>query len=452
MDEQVGRLIEGLDQLALTSRTLVIAVGDHGESLGEHGEATHGIFLYDATLHVPLIVAGPELPRGKVIDDQVRSIDIQPTVMDFLRLPSSSEAQGVSLWPLMQHGTHVRSNYSYGETLYPRTSMGWSELRAMRTDAWKLILAPHPELYDLHRDPGEIENLITHHPAEADQLQKKIWEAARTQGKTEKVTPVPVDEQTRQELASLGYVNGGSTREIQLGTDAPDPKDRIAVLGAMEQAGKLLSVHENGRVAQLMEQALRQDPGNPMGHIYLGMALEDTGQLERAVAIYQDAINRGISTDLIFARLGKLYLRLHQPEKAMEAMSRANQINPTDLDNLRALGLTELQLGHVDEAERTFKAITLQNDHYGAAYNGLGLVAIRRGDDDAARRNFEKAFNLDPSDLEPLINLGVFFETHGNKPLALRYYQEFLDKASPKEYGDMIPKIRSAVEELKSGV
>ena len=451
MDEQVGRLLDGLDQLALTSRTLVIAVGDHGESLGEHGEATHGIFLYDATLHVPLIVAGPELPRGRVIDDQVRSIDIHPTVMDFLRLPPSSEAQGVSLWPLMEQGTHVRSNYSYGETLYPRTSMGWSELRAMRTDAWKLILAPHPELYDLQRDPGEIQNLIAHHPAEADQLQKKIWEAAGTQARTEKVTAAPVDEQTRQELASLGYVNGGSTREIQLGTDAPDPKDRIAVLGAMEQAGKLLSVHENGRVAQLMEQALLQDPGNPMGHLYLGMALERTGQLERAVAVYQDAIQRGISTDLIFARLGRLYLRLQQPEKAMEAMTRASQINPTDLDNLRALGLTQLQLGRVNDADKTFQAIILQNDHYGAAYNGLGLVAIRRGDDDAARRNFQKAFELDPSDLEPLINLGVFFETHGNKPLALHYYQEFLKRASPGEYGDMIPKIRSAVEELKSG-
>ena len=162
----------------------------------------------------------------------------------------------------------------------------------MRTDAWKFILAPHPELYDLQRDPGELQNLIANHPAEADQLQKKIWEATGTQGKTENVKAAPVDEQTRQELASLGYVSGGSTREIQLGTDAPDPKDRIAVLGAMEQAGKLLNAHENGRVAQLMEEALRQDPGNPMGHIYLGMALERTGQPERAVAVYQDAIAR----------------------------------------------------------------------------------------------------------------------------------------------------------------
>ena len=249
----------------------------------------------------------------------------------------------------------------------------------------------------------------------------------------------------------MGYVSGGSTREIQLGANAPDPKGRIAVLKRLEEAGRLLNAHNNPRATYLMEQALRQDPGNPTVHVYLAMALERTGQLKRAVPVYQDAINLGISTDVINARLGKRYLHLHQPDKAVEAMNRANQINPTDLANLRALGFAQLQLGRVDEAERTFKAITVQNDHCGAAYNGLGLVAIKRGDRDAARRDFEKAFELDPSDLEPLLNLGVFYETSGNKPLALRYYQEFLEKASPKDYGDLIPKVRSAVEELKSG-
>ena len=434
------------------SRTLIIAVGDHGESLGEHGELTHGIFLYDATLHVPLIMAGPDVPRGKVIDDQVRSIDLHPTVMEFLHLPSSPEAQGVSLWPLMQQGTHVRSNYSYGETLYPRTYMGWSDLRAMRTDDWKFILAPHPELYDLHRDPGELQNLIAHHPAEADQFQKRILEVAGTQGKTENVTTVPVDEQTRQELESLGYVSGGSSREIQLGADAPDPKDRIAVMKIMEEAEKFLNAHDNARAAQLMEQALRQDPGNPMGHVYLAMAWERAGQLQRAVAVYEDAVHRHVLTDIIYSRLGKLYLRLHELDKAVDVMNRSNQINPTDLDNLRNLGTAELQLGHVDEAERAFKAITLQNDHYSAAYNGLGLVAIRRGDADTARHDFEKAIELDSAEVEPLLNLGVLFDKAGDKPQALHYYQQFLEKASPKDYSALIPKVRAAVQDLKRGI
>jgi Flp pilus assembly protein TadD len=451
MDEQVGRLLAGLDQLGMTSRTLVIAIGDHGESLGEHGEAAHGIFLYDATLHVPLIVAGPEVPRGKVIDDQVRTIDLHPTVMEFLNLPSSPEAQGVSLWPLMRQGTHVRSNYSYGETLYPRTYMGWSELRAMRTDSWKFIMAPHPELYDLQHDPGETLNLIPNHPAEAEQLQNKIWEVAGKQAMTEKVTTSPVDEQTRQELESLGYVSGGASHEIQLGSKAPDPKDRVPVLKIMQQAEGLLNANQNVRAAQLLEQALCQDPGNPAGHAALAMALERSGQLDRAVEVYQDAIKRGISTDIIYSHLGSLYVHLHQLDKAVDAMVISNRINPTDLDNLRNLASAELWTGHFDEAELSFKAITLQNDHDSVAYDGLGLVAMQRGDGDAARRDFEKSIELDSNAVDPLFNLGIVYQKAGNKPMALRYYQQFLEKVSPKNYATQIAEVRAAIRDLKNG-
>jgi tetratricopeptide (TPR) repeat protein len=217
----------------------------------------------------------------------------------------------------------------------------------------------------------------------------------------------------------------------------------------MEKAEQFLNAHDNARAAQVMEQALRQDPDNPMGHIYLAMALERAGRLQPAVEVYEDAIHRGIFTDIIYARLGKLYLRLHELNKAVDVMSRSNQINPTDLDNLRNLGTALLQLGRVDEAEKAFKAITLQNDHYSAAYNGLGLVAIQRGDADAARRDFEKAVELDSTEVEPLLNLGVLYDKAGDKPLALRYYQQFLAKASPKEYGALIPKVRAAVRDLK---
>jgi arylsulfatase A-like enzyme/tetratricopeptide (TPR) repeat protein len=451
MDEQVGRLLAGLDRLGLASRTLIIAVGDHGESLGEHGEATHGIFLYDATLHIPLMVAGPDIPRGKVIDDQVRSIDIHPTAMEFLHLPSSREAQGVSLWPLIQHGTRVRSNYSYGETLYPRTYMGWSELRAMRTDDWKFILAPHPELYDLRQDPGELHNLIAQHPAEADQFQKLIWKVAGTQGRRENVTTIPLDEQTRRELESLGYVGGGSSREIQLGSNAPDPKDRIQVLVLTQRAEDLLNAGGNARAAQVMEQAVRQDPGNPRARVDLAAAYERSGQYEAAVKAYEDGLQLHMLTEVIYARLGKLYLRIHKLDKAVEAMTEARRIDPTDLDNLRNLGTAELQLGHVNEAERAFKAILLQNDHHSAAYNGLGLVAIQRGDADTARHDFERAIELDSAAVEPLLNLGVLYDKAGDKTQALRCYQQFLEKASPKDYSALIPKVRAAVQDLKSG-
>jgi len=450
MDEQVGRLLGSLDQLGLASHTLVVAIGDHGESLGEHGELTHGVFLYESTTRVPLIIAGPDVPAGKVINDQVRSIDVMPTVLAFLNLAPGAEAQGVSLWPLIRQGLKVRSNYAYMETLYPRTYMRWSELRAMRTDNWKLILAPHPELYDLSRDPGEISNLIVRNPADADQLQKKIWEVAGEQSQHEKVVSSPVDTQTRQELESLGYVSAGTPREIQLGTDAPDPKDRVAVLQTLNEVEKLISQRSYARAAQLMQQGLRQDPSNPLGLLYLAVAYEGKGQLEQAVQVYEHAIALKLGTDQTYSRLGKTYLRLHELDKAVGALASATELNPTDTDNLRNLGTAYLELGRVDEAEKAFKAITLQNERYAAAWNGLGLVAVRRGDAQTARRNFEKAIELAPDEVEPLLNLGVLYQKIGDRQQAVRYLEMFLHKAPSKEYGSMFAEVREAIRECKS--
>ncbi|MGD0697939.1 MAG: sulfatase-like hydrolase/transferase [Terriglobia bacterium] len=450
MDEQVGRLLDGLNKLGLSSRTLVVAIGDHGESLGEHGEMTHGIFLYDATTHVPLIIAGPDVPAGKVIGDQVRSIDVMPTVMDFLNLPPGDELQGVSLWPLMREGRRVRSNYAYLETLYPRTYMGWSELRAMRTDEWKLIVAPHPELYNLERDPGESENLISRFPADADTLQKRIWEIAGNGARQERVSTSPMDAETRQELESLGYVSGGSQHEIQLGTDAPDPKDRVGMLKIFTDFERLLKAKSYAAAAAEMTRGLKLDPTNPLAHVDLGACFEKMGQYARAVQIYEEAIRINIGTDQIYARLGKDELRLHELDKAVAAMIQANQINPTDLDNLRNLGTAFLQLGRVDDAERAFKAVTVQNEKYAAAWNGLGLVAIQRNDADSARRNFEKALEVGPDEVEPLLNLGVLYQKAGDNPQAVHYLTLFLQKAPAAEYGHLFPDVRNAIRECSS--
>jgi len=451
MDEQVGRLLDALDQRGLASRTLVVAIGDHGESLGEHGEMTHGIFLYDATTHVPLIMAGPGIPAGQVISEQVRSIDVMPTVLGFLNLPVGREAQGVSLWPLIEQGRKVRSNYAYLETIYPRTYMGWSELRGMRTDTWKLIIAPHPELYNLQRDPDETTNLIAKYPADADELQKQIWEVAGNGAKHETLTSSPVDAQTRQELASLGYVSAGTPREIQLGTDAPDPKDRVDVLKILSEVEHQINARANPEAVQLMQRGLKLDPTNPMGHIYLAMAYERMGDYTRAVDVYQDALRRSIGTDQVYSRLGKDELRLHQLDAAVDAMMHANQIDPADLDNLRNLGTAELQLQRVDEAERAFKAITVQNDRYSAAWNGLGLVSIQRGDASTARQDFERAIAVGPGEVEPLLNLGVLYQKTGNKEQAVHYLTLFLEKAPRDQYGKMFPDVRAAIRELRGG-
>jgi tetratricopeptide (TPR) repeat protein len=450
-DEQLGRLLDFLDQAKIRERTLVIVMGDHGEGLNDHGESTHGIFLYEEAMLIPFILAGPRVPSGQVIQTQVRSIDLLPTVAEFLTLSPNPAAQGVSLWPLIEQGkpfTGKGSNYAYIETLYPKTSMNWSELRGMRTDRWKFVLAPRPELYDLEHDPGERENVIKRYPVEADHLQQKIWEVIGPPQNDLKLDYMPVDAQTRQELASLGYVNVGSGRELTLNGTGPDPKDRVGVLRELEEYKHLTRMKSIEGAAQALRRALVMDPANPMVRLYLGMTLEKLNNWKRAAEVYQGGVERGTATSEIFSRLGKVYLRLRELDGAIAAMEKASSLNPTDLDNLNNLGTAYLLLRRADKAERAFKAVLVQDDGYAPAYNGLGLVAVQRGNTDAARPSFEKALQLDSEQVEPLLHLGLLYQGLGNKDEALRYLSLFLEKAPSKEFGHLLPQVRQAIREL----
>ncbi|MFB3921933.1 MAG: sulfatase-like hydrolase/transferase [Terriglobia bacterium] len=453
-DAQVGRIFDFLDQQNLRNRTLVIVVGDHGEGLNDHGEGAHGIFIYDDTMHVPLIIAGPGVPTGKVVNHQTRGIDLLPTVAEFLRLSPNPAAQGVSLWPLIEHGQPSPgsgTNYAYIETLYPKTYMNWSELRGMRTDRWKFILAPRPELYDLEKDPGERENVVARHPAEADQLQKKIWEVVGPATKDQKLTYTPVNKETRQELESLGYVSAGSPRELILNMSGPDPKDRVSTLQAMQQYDRAMKVGAFAQAARVMDAAVKKDATNPLARLYLATAYERMRDWRRAIETYRGAVEINVATDEILSRLGKAYLRVGDREDAVNAMEAAGRINPTDLDNFSNLGTAYLQLKRLADAEKAFRAILLQDSKYAAAYNGLGLIAIERGDGDAARVNFEKALEFDPEQYEAMLNLGVLFQRAGVKDQALRYLKMFSEKAPRENYGNLLPQVREAIQELRAG-
>jgi len=439
MDEQVGRLLDGIKELGLSGRTLIVAMGDHGESLGEHGELTHGVFLYDSTLHVPLIIAGPGVPAGRVVDEQVRSIDVMPTILAFLRL-----------WPLVEHRSRTPGDSAYLETIYPRTYLGWSELRGLRTDRWAFISAPRIELYDLESDPGEANNVAGAHPEVTRALQAKMWTLAGLSSGREELVPSAMDDQTRRQLNALGYVSAGRPRRIDLGTTAPDPKDRVEILKILDSAGAMLGKERYAEAAQMMERCLPRDPTNPLIHIYLATALDKMGDYRREVQFYQDALAQKIETGEIDSRLGKAYLRLQELDKAVEALTRAVALDPLDLDSFRNLGTAQLQLGHIDEAEKAFRSILVENSRYAAAYNGLGLVAIQRDRVAEARRNFEKAIEVGPDEVEPLLNLGLLYQKSGDKRLAIHYYQMFLSKAPEAQYGMMFADVRNAIKECQT--
>ncbi|MGH9315358.1 MAG: sulfatase family protein, partial [Vicinamibacterales bacterium] len=207
-DSQVGRLVDFLRERGLLDRTVVVVVGDHGESLDDHGEGSHGFFIYESVVRVPLIIRAPlDGLRGRQVADVVRTLDIAPTVAELLGVSKSPGAAGVSLVPLMTGAAPELGLEAYSESTYPLYHYGWSDLRALRSGRFKLIAAPRPELYDLEQDPGERANLFDERRQLADRMLARLAELEKRLAKTERPKGEPeVDPEARARLAALGYI------------------------------------------------------------------------------------------------------------------------------------------------------------------------------------------------------------------------------------------------------
>ena len=225
-DAQIARLLEALDTHRLRDTTMVIVAGDHGESLGEHGERDHGIFVYESVLRVPLIVRAPGV-RANRVGTVVRLTDVFPTVLDLLQLPAS-QGDGRSLRSLMSGRERTAGLEAYSESLYPQR-FGWSPLRALRDGRFKLIDAPRRELYDLERDPFEQHNLYDDRRSVGEAMARRLAALAEVSVPVAHGSP-PLA--VREGLASLGYTGTGRVREGPLTGTLPDPKDCIAQFSA----------------------------------------------------------------------------------------------------------------------------------------------------------------------------------------------------------------------------
>lgn len=220
-DSQIGQLLRALEERQLLDRTVVVVAGDHGESLGEHGERDHGIFVYENVLRVPLIIRSPSV-RPTRVGEVVRLTDIMPTVLDLLGVPASG-GDGVSLVDVMNERGHVLNLEAYSESLYPQR-LGWSPLYALRNAQFKFVDAPRPELYDLLNDPFEERNIYSQHQALAAKMKARARDLAKgpaTKLSASRTLPAP---EWRGRLATLGYVAAGPLPEMA-GEPLPDPKD-----------------------------------------------------------------------------------------------------------------------------------------------------------------------------------------------------------------------------------
>lgn len=443
-DQQLGRLFDAVNKKA-PANTVIAVLSDHGESLSEHGEYTHGVFLYDSTLRIAFLLSGPGIPAGKRVAQQVRSIDFLPTLLSVMGGTPPAGILGVNLVPAFSGGI-APAEISYEETLYPKLSMGWAELRAIRTDRWKYIRAPKPELYDLTADPHENTNIAAQHPVEVQKFEAHLNQIA---GPSEKVETNLVDQRLLDQLKSLGYLSGFAPRTYDLTGQGIDPKDRVDVLKLLYLAEESQAHISEAQRTRLLEQAVKEDPMNPSLYYQLGGELEKTGRQDDALKLYRAALSKGIENGRLHSRIADLSLRKGNKEEAIAEYEKAAQFNPSDLESQTNLGTAYLEQGKVAEAERVFKWVLTTDPDYAAANNGLGLVAIQKKDFDAARGYFEKAAQADPDLVEAQMNLGLLYEMSGDRARAREYFQTFLAKASPAQYGNIIPKVKQELATLQ---
>jgi arylsulfatase A-like enzyme/Flp pilus assembly protein TadD len=448
-DQQLARLFEAVGKVSPADKTIIAVLSDHGESLGEHGEETHGVFIYDSTLRVAFMMAGPGIPAGLRVKQQARTIDFLPTLLAVMGGRAADDVQGLNLAPTFSEKP-VATDISYAETLYPKMNMNWSELRAIRTNRWKYIRAPRPELYDLTTDPREINNVIQQHAPEVQKFEAQIRHLISPSGDgNEKVDTAMLDTRVMDQLRSFGYLAGGGGRSFELTGTGVDPKDRIDILRLIDEAESGQTTLPEPKRIELLKKAISADPQNPSLYYQLGGRLEKNDRYEEALQLYRVALSKGIESSRLHSRIADLLLRRGEKDAAITEYEKAAQINPADLDSQNNLATAYLEKGRLADAEKVFRWILTNDGDYAAAQNGMGLVSIQKQDATAARAYFERSVQLDPDLVEAHMNLGILYQMAGDRGRARASFEQFLAKASPAQYGSIIPRVRQELATLR---
>jgi arylsulfatase A-like enzyme/Flp pilus assembly protein TadD len=437
-DSQLARLTDFIDRNGLGENLILVLAGDHGESLGEHEESTHGFFIYQAALHVPLIVVSPfKAFQGVTAPETVGLVDIMPTVLEMAGLPLPAEVQGRSLVTSFLAPGAGADRLSYSETYYPRFHYGWSDLRSVQDGRFKLILAPVPELYDLERDPGEAKNLVY--------LEKRIYEdlSARAEALMAEagrgaltVDLKKVDEETREKLAALGYVGSFTDSSKLEGRKLANPRDKIGIFNELTRAREVGLSGDPEEAIRTISAIIAEDPTISDAYFSLGNVLNKARRFEEAIEAFRKALE--LKPDDSFAVINVA--------NTFQAMGRTDEAEKFVLDHVARgfedsqfyflLGNLRGQRNEPDKAIAYFEKCLELNPRSASAYNAMAAVYINRdGDGDLARAEarLAAAAAINPTLMSLRYNTAQVREKQGRLAEAADLYlQEIQD--SPKSY------------------
>jgi arylsulfatase A-like enzyme/Tfp pilus assembly protein PilF len=421
VDALVGRILQELDRRGRRENTIVVMMADHGESLGDHGEQEHGLFVYDATMSVPLLVRTPWGARGRS-RTQVSSVDIFPTVLDLVGLAPQPGIDGASLRPVLQDPKHEMGHVAYVETYFPEYHFGWHALQGLRDGRYKLIQASRSELYDLATDPGERVDISAASGLRAERMRVAMELLAPPRGRAPERSSL--DAATRERLAALGYT--GSVAGVKEGARRPDPKEKVAVYALITSAKAAAKAGRLPEAIAQMRAVAEQDPDIMDAHIGLGDWLLRSQQPAAAVASYKRALALKVDDEVAFGKLVTACRAAGAEREAVQALAafRAGlEANPRNPQAWYQLAVRALELRQTRTAEEALLRAIEVNPRLAQAHNALGALDLAKGELDLAEKRVREALAITPQLPTARYNLGRVLEARGQLAQATSMYE-----------------------------
>ena len=434
-DSQISRLWSWLESNALLEKTFIVFAGDHGESLGEHEEQSHGFFVYQAAIHVPLVIVTPFPKLQGVVSAEVTTLaDVLPTVCDMAGLPVPAEVQGKSLLPTFFARRRPVTPLAYSETYYPRFHYGWSDLKSIQDARYKLILAPVPELYDTLADPGEEKNLVY--------LEKKVYESlsakaeAFIQAASQNAYETDyskIDEETREKLAALGYVGSFTDSDKLKGKKLGNPKEKIVVFNDLSRAREMGLDGKVDEAVPIIQGIIATDPDVTDAYFALGNIYFQAQRYRDAIRYFEQALGRKPDDSFAAINIALAHEATGNFEEAEKFLLGYMAKGFSDPQFYFMLGNMNYIQKNYDGAIPYFEKCLSSNAESGGSYSLLGAIYIVKDDLPRAEEFLRKAYEINPR----LNNLHYFLaelsEKRGRMAEAEAEYLKELE-ISPKHF------------------
>ncbi|MGB0133057.1 sulfatase-like hydrolase/transferase [Dokdonella sp.] len=406
-DRELGRLVDALRESGDLDNTIFVFTADHGESLGEHNEKTHAIFIYRSTTRVPLIVRyPPRFPKGKAYAGPVSNVDIAPTLLELAHLPGAEQTQGIDLTPLARGESAPMDRAQYSESKLSELGFGMAPLYAIRKNGFTFIRAPKPELYDLTADPGETKNLFTEpgYVGKADALDIELENLMQESAKLALTSQSnPMSQETMQMLQSLGYLQGESDR---IDADGIDPKDGILLYNALEEARHEAQKHNWIQAEKLLRNILADNPRHFSARSVLALVEFKRGRLEEARDQYLTLLAQDPSQFRLYAMLGQIALAQGQLDEADRNNREALKMAPQFVEAMAQLGLAALVRGNEVQAQQWYEKALAIDDSFPTLYRRMADLQFDRGEYEQALSGYREAYRRNPKDFRSLLQAG----------------------------------------------